>query len=98
MSTICEAIPLPDYLKVQFNVGPSTLDINRESLSLCCTYSGISLSWLGELLGEDDQFGFVLLQSLHIVLESFNRLVAATVVNSNANGRSLLLVDASILM
>jgi hypothetical protein len=49
-------------------------------------YSGVSLP--GLLVGvnrEEDEFAAVLLQPLDIGLQTFNRLVSATVVNGNAN-------------
>ena len=41
---------------------------------------------LGELLGEEDEFGSVLLQTLNVLLEGFHALVAATVIDGDADG------------
>ena len=41
---------------------------------------------LGKLLGEEDQFGSVLLQTLNVLLKRLDALVTATVVDGNANG------------
>ena len=39
---------------------------------------------LGELLGEEDEFGSVFLQALDILLKGFDALVAATVIHGNS--------------
>ena len=49
---------------------------------------GVSLVRFGQLLGEEDEFGFVLFQTLHVLLQRLDALVAPTVVNRDAD-RSL---------
>jgi hypothetical protein len=61
------------------------------------TYCSIPLSWSACLLGEQDQFRLVFLQSLSVLLERLNTLVLSTIIYSNTNGQSLLFVDTSCL-
>ena len=41
---------------------------------------------LGKLLGEENQFGSVLLQTLNVLLKGFDAFVAATVIDGDADG------------
>jgi len=50
---------------------------------------GVALPWLLGLQGEEDELGLVLLESLSVQLQRFDRLVAATVVDGNADSASL---------
>lgn len=47
---------------------------------------GVSLVRLGKLLGEEDKLRAVLLQALNVLLKRLNALVAATVINGDADG------------
>ncbi len=47
---------------------------------------------------EHHQLGLVHLQALHVLLQRLVRLVAATMVNRDANAESLVLADASLLL
>ena len=51
--------------------------------------SGVSLSWLGCLDGEEDELGLVLLQTLNVQLKGLDAPVAAPGVNADANGLGL---------
>ena len=46
---------------------------------------------------EEDELGSVLLQPLHILLQTLHGTVAAAIVHSNANGPGLFVVDLSTL-
>lgn len=61
------------------------------------TYRAVSLLGSRSLPGEQDEFGAVLLQTLHIGLERFCGSVATARVNRDANGAGCLFVDASCL-
>lgn len=61
------------------------------------TYSAVSLLRSRCLPREQDEFGAVLLQTLHIGLERLCGLVTATGVNWDANCAGCLFVDASCL-
>lgn len=61
------------------------------------TYRAVSLLRSRGFAWEDDQFGAVLLQPLHVGLQGLGRLVATAFVHRDANGASNLLVDASSL-
>lgn len=61
------------------------------------TYSAVSLLRSRCLPGEQDEFGAVLLQTLHVGLERLCGLVAAAGVNWDANCAGCLFVDASCL-
>jgi len=52
----------------------------------------ITLVGLGKLLGEEDEFGSVLLQTLNVLLKGFHALVAATVIDGDADGPGEVLV------
>ena len=58
------------------------------------SYSRVALSWLTQLAREQDQLGLVELEALHIRLQRLGGLVAASMVDRDANGARLLLVDA----
>jgi len=58
---------------------------------------GITLMRLGKLLGEEDQFGSVLLQTLNVLLKRLDALVTATVVDGDANGPGEVLVESGSL-
>jgi len=53
---------------------------------------GVSLVRLGKLLGEEDKLRAVLLQALNVLLKRLNALVAATVINGDADGSGKVLV------
>jgi len=53
----------------------------------------ITLMGLGEFLGEEDQFGSVLLQSLDVLLQRFDAFVAATVIDRDPDGPGKVLVE-----
>ena len=61
------------------------------------SYRGIALLGLAGVTWEEDELGSVLLQPLHILLQTLHGAVAAAVVHSNANASGLLLVDLSAL-
>ena len=61
------------------------------------TYRGVALLWLARLAREQDHLGLVQLESLRVQLEGLGRLVAAPVVNGNANGAGESLEDAGRL-
>lgn len=61
------------------------------------TYSAVSLLRCRSLPGEQDEFGAVLLQALHIGLKRFCGSVATTMVNRDANSAGCLFVDTSSL-
>lgn len=61
------------------------------------TYSAVSLLGGRSLSGEQDEFGAVLLQALHVGLKRFCGSVATAGVNRDANGAGCLFVDASRL-
>jgi len=54
----------------------------------------ITLMRLGKLLGEEDQFGSVLFQTLDVLLKRLNALVAATVIDGDADGPGEVLVKS----
>ena len=47
-------------------------------------YVGVSLAGLGELLGEEDELGSVLLDALDVELQRLNGLVAPAVIDGDA--------------
>lgn len=57
------------------------------------THLGVSLLDLTGLLGEDDKASLVLLETLDVELEGLLGLVAATVVDGDTDGESLLAAD-----
>jgi len=61
--------------------------------------SSLSITRLGlaSLAGEDNQLSLVSLEALNVQLEGLLRLVAATVVNGDTDGESLLAADTSSL-
>ena len=61
------------------------------------SYRGIALLGLAGVTWEEDELGSVLLQPLHILLQTLHGAVAAAVVHGNANASGLLLVDLSAL-
>ena len=61
------------------------------------TYGGVALLWLATLAWEYNQFRFVQFEALSVHLQRFDRFVATSVINSNADGLGLLLVDACSL-
>jgi len=48
---------------------------------------------LAQLLGEEDEFGSVLLEALNVLLQRLDALVAATVVNRDADRSGEVLVE-----
>jgi len=58
---------------------------------------GVSLVRFGQLLGEEDEFGFVLFQTLHVLLQRLDALVAPTVVNRDADRSGEILVETGSL-
>jgi len=54
---------------------------------------GVSLVRFGQLLGEEDEFGFILFQTLHVLLQRLDALVAPTVVNRDADRSGEILVE-----
>ncbi len=80
------------------------LDVKFLLKSLCSvrqhekqTYSAVSLLGSRSLPGEQDEFGAVLLQTLHVGLKRFCGSVATARINRDANGAGCLFVDASRL-
>merc|ERR1719477_78266 len=69
---------------------PLELSTNSQFRSFRITSFGCT-----DLLGEDDQFAFVFLQSLHVGLETFSSLVLSSVVNTYSDGGCVLLWDTS---
>lgn len=61
------------------------------------SYRGITLLGLAWVTREKDELRSVLLQPLHIFLQTLHGTVATAVVHSNANASGLLLVDPSTL-
>ena len=61
------------------------------------THRCVSLLGVAEFLGEEDQLGLVLLQSLDVRLQTLDGSVLATEVDSNADRRCYLLGDVSRL-
>ena len=61
--------------------------------------SSLSITRLGlaSLAGEDNQLGLVGLEALNVELEGLLGLVAATMVDGNTDGESLLAADTSSL-
>lgn len=60
-------------------------------------YRAVSLLRCRSLPGEQDEFGAVLLQALHVGLQRLCRSVTTARVNCDANGAGCLFVDASCL-
>jgi len=58
---------------------------------------GVSLVRLAQLLGEEDEFGAVLLETLHVLLQRLHALVTATVVNRDADRSGEILVEPGSL-
>jgi len=58
---------------------------------------GVSLVRLAQLLGEEDELGSVLLETLHVLLQGLDAFVAATVVNRDADRSGEVLVEAGSL-
>jgi len=54
---------------------------------------GVSLMRLAQLLGEEDEFRSVLLEALYVLLQRLDALVAATVVNRDADRSGEVLVE-----
>lgn len=71
----------------------STLDLGNTR-----DIGGITVLGLTGLAGEDNQLSLVGLEALNIELKRLLRLVAATVVNRDTNGKGLLAVDTSLLL
>jgi len=55
---------------------------------------GITLMRLGKLLGEEDEFGSVLLEALDILLKRLDAFVAATVIDGDSDRPGEVLVEA----
>lgn len=69
----------------------------KQSAERTKAYSAVSLLGSGGLPGEQDQFGAVLLQALHVGLQGFCGPVTATRVDRDADSAGRLLVDACCL-
>jgi len=52
----------------------------------------VSLVWLTQLLREEDEFGFVLLETLDVLLKRLDALVATTVIDSDTDRPGEILV------
>lgn len=69
----------------------------KQNVERSKAYSAVSLLGSGGLPGEQDQFGAVLLQALHVGLQGFCGPVTATRVDRDADSAGRLLVDACCL-
>ena len=61
------------------------------------THGSVSLLGFALLLGEEDEFGLVLLQPLYVLLQGFHRFVPASEIHRDADAACRLLADASSL-